>query len=129
MDGSRPRGELKAQSTSAQDDILRTERQMVELSQLLRAVDEVPSRTDAGDVASVARRENQLAMVRLGIAGGLFAALRAKHADTAAHALRVTLGCSAWATALQLPPELHDAIEVGALLHDGEDRCARSRVD
>lgn len=101
--------------------MLRTERQMMELSALLRAVDDSPPSAGASieEVAAKgAGRDNQLALVRLGVAGGLFAALRAKHADTAAHSLRVTMVCSAWATSMQLSDELHDAIEVAALLHD-----------
>jgi diguanylate cyclase (GGDEF)-like protein/PAS domain S-box-containing protein len=62
--------------------------------------------------------ENQLAEVRLGIAGALFAALRAKHVPTAAHCLRVALGCSAWAYALEMDEQSRDELEVAALLHD-----------
>lgn len=62
--------------------------------------------------------ENQLALVRLGMASSLFYALRAKHPPTAAHALRVALVCSAWAERLNLSPEEQDRIEVAALLHD-----------
>ena len=62
--------------------------------------------------------ENQLVQVRLGIASALFSALRCKDSDTAAHALRVTLGCSAWALTLELDEAERDAIEVAALLHD-----------
>ncbi len=62
--------------------------------------------------------ENCLVQVRLGVASSLFVALRCKHAPTASHSLRVALGCSAWATALQMPREEREAIEVAALLHD-----------
>ncbi len=62
--------------------------------------------------------ENQLAMVRLGIATSLFLALRAKHVATAAHSLRVALSCSAWAHRLGLDETQRDRIEVAALLHD-----------
>ncbi|MEO1617920.1 MAG: diguanylate cyclase [Planctomycetota bacterium] len=62
--------------------------------------------------------ENQLAMVRLGIATSLFFALRTKHNATAAHGLRVALVCSMWAERMGLEPELRDRIEVAALLHD-----------
>lgn len=64
------------------------------------------------------RFENQLAMVRLGMATSLFYALRTKHAPTAAHSLRVALCCSAWATRLGLDEQTRDRIEVAALLHD-----------
>ena len=62
--------------------------------------------------------ENQLVQVRLGLGSSLFSALRAKHAPTAAHCLRVAMGCSSWAALLQLPDQLRDEIELAALLHD-----------
>lgn len=62
--------------------------------------------------------QNQLVQVRLGLASSLFTALRAKHAPTAAHSLRVALICSAWAEMLELDSEHRDALEVAALLHD-----------
>ena len=52
------------------------------------------------------------------MAGSLYLALRCKHTPTASHSLRVALGCSAWATALNLPEATRDAIEIAALLHD-----------
>ena len=51
--------------------------------------------------------ENQLVQVRLGLGSSLFSALRAKHAPTAAHSLRVAMGCSSWASLLQLPDQYH----------------------
>jgi diguanylate cyclase (GGDEF)-like protein/PAS domain S-box-containing protein len=65
-----------------------------------------------------AEYENELAEVRLGTASGLFMSLRAKHPATAAHSVRVAMGCSAWAAALDLPSAERDALEVAALLHD-----------
>lgn len=62
--------------------------------------------------------ENRLAMVRLGMATALYYALRTKHPPTAAHSLRVAIGCSVWAERLRLPAEARDRIEVAALLHD-----------
>ncbi|MCO8123410.1 diguanylate cyclase [Stieleria sp. TO1_6] len=62
--------------------------------------------------------ENQLAVVRLGIATSLFYALRTKHPSTAAHGLRVALFCSGWAERMGLDYDLRDRIEVAALLHD-----------
>jgi diguanylate cyclase (GGDEF)-like protein/PAS domain S-box-containing protein len=62
--------------------------------------------------------EDQLAEVRLGIASSLFMALRCKHAPTAAHSLRVALGCSSWSLALELNEEECSQLEVAALLHD-----------
>jgi putative nucleotidyltransferase with HDIG domain len=62
--------------------------------------------------------ENQLLQVRLGIASSLFMSLRCRHAATAAHSLRVTLGCASWAVVLGMSDEQRDIIEVAALLHD-----------
>ncbi|WP_153556063.1 sensor domain-containing diguanylate cyclase/phosphohydrolase [Roseimaritima sediminicola] len=62
--------------------------------------------------------ENRLAMVRLGMATALYYALRTKHPPTAAHSLRVAVGCSLWAERMRLPAEMRDRIEVAALLHD-----------
>lgn len=64
------------------------------------------------------RFENQLALVRLGMASSLYYALRTKHAPTAAHCLRVALTCSAWSVRLGLDDATRDRIEVAALLHD-----------
>lgn len=62
--------------------------------------------------------ENRLVQVRLGLASSLFTSLRAKHTLTAAHSLRMAIGCSAWAQVLEMPLDLRDELEVGALLHD-----------
>lgn len=62
--------------------------------------------------------ENKLVQVRLGVASSLFAALRARHAPTAHHSLRVALSCSAWAAMLGLDDDERDGLEVAALLHD-----------
>jgi diguanylate cyclase (GGDEF)-like protein/PAS domain S-box-containing protein len=69
---------------------------------------------DSGEL----RLENQLVQVRLGVASSLFAALRAKHAPTAHHSLRVALGCSAWGAMLGMHEPDRDELEVAALLHD-----------
>jgi diguanylate cyclase (GGDEF)-like protein/PAS domain S-box-containing protein len=62
--------------------------------------------------------DNRLVEVRLGIASSLFIALRQRHSETAAHSLRVALGCSAWGFMRGLDCELRDELEVAALLHD-----------
>ena len=80
-----------------------------------------PSGADSDDsvAGGNARQfENQLAMVRLGMATSLFYALRTKHAPTAAHSLRVAISCSAWSERLGLNEQLRDQVEVAALLHD-----------
>lgn len=55
---------------------------------------------------------------RLGAYGGLYYALRAKHPPTAAHALRVALGCSRWAVARGMVDPTTSILEIAALLHD-----------
>ncbi len=64
------------------------------------------------------RHEDRLVHARLGVASSLFTSLRCRHAASAAHCLRVALGCSSWALALNLPPNACDHIELAALLHD-----------
>jgi len=79
------------------------------------------SPTAAGQEAAAneeTRFENQLAMVRLGMATSLYYALRTKHAATAEHCLRVALSCSAWTDRLGLEEAVRDRIEIAALLHD-----------
>jgi diguanylate cyclase (GGDEF)-like protein/PAS domain S-box-containing protein len=65
-----------------------------------------------------ADRVERLARARLGVASSLFIALRAKHAPTAAHCLRVALTVSAWGQRLGLSSAERDRIEIAALLHD-----------
>lgn len=62
--------------------------------------------------------QDRLVQVRLGLANSLFAALRARHEPTAAHCLRVALGCSSWSELLKLPDRQRDVLEVAGLLHD-----------
>ena len=68
--------------------------------------------------ASGVQFENQLVQVRLGMASSLFLALRARHAPTATHSLRVAMGCSSWLLLRKVPGNECDEIEVAALLHD-----------
>jgi diguanylate cyclase (GGDEF)-like protein/PAS domain S-box-containing protein len=78
----------------------------------IQAASAVPS-------SSVERKyQNQLVQARLGLASSLFAALRARNAATAAHCLRVALGCSSWGRLLNLENPQRDELEVAALLHD-----------
>jgi diguanylate cyclase (GGDEF)-like protein/PAS domain S-box-containing protein/putative nucleotidyltransferase with HDIG domain len=64
------------------------------------------------------RVENRLAGARLGVMSSLFRALRVKHPPTAKHCLRVSLGCSAFAHALQVDDRQRSLVEIAALLHD-----------
>src|SRR5262245_54219638 len=96
-----------------------TERPKAEISSLLHSLDEAAVESGQSSIQSQAvAHESKLVHARLGIASGLHAALRAKHPPTASHALRVALGCSSWAAAMELDDEVRDALEVAALLHD-----------
>jgi diguanylate cyclase (GGDEF)-like protein len=68
--------------------------------------------------AAVSPHENQLVVARLGLASGLFAALRVKRPELAAHSLRTAMGCSTWAMFKRLDDETRDAAEVAGLLHE-----------
>lgn len=77
-----------------------------------------PAPMEAIHQQAASKYENQLAVVRLGMATSLFYALRTKHTSTADHSLRVALCCSEWATRMGLDDTTRDRIEVAALLHD-----------
>ncbi len=79
------------------------------LALLLGSIDEAPSASYEDD--SAVRQ-------RLGIAASLFRALRAKHAPTANHCLRVALRCSFVANMLEVTGEELDHLEIASLLHD-----------
>ena len=87
------------------------------VTNLLGSLESQPPKSPA-EVAETLLLENKLVQVRLGLASTLFSALRARHAPTAAHSLRVALCCSAWATLQSQSDEQRDEIEVAALLHD-----------
>lgn len=88
------------------------QRRLADLGVLLENLAEAPQN------AQVTFHQNQLIQVRLGIASGLYTALRIRHAPTAEHSLRVSLGCSSWAMASKLDNRTRDNVEVAALLHD-----------
>jgi diguanylate cyclase (GGDEF)-like protein/PAS domain S-box-containing protein/putative nucleotidyltransferase with HDIG domain len=96
-----------------------TASKVAEISSLLESLDEVAAQSgqSLADKRASAH-ENKLVQARLGMASGLYAALRAKHSPTASHCLRVALGCSSWAAAMDLDEETRDLLEVAALLHD-----------
>jgi len=93
-------------------------RQISDLSALLERLDDPSDARDDARKRAEHGHQNRLIQVRLGVASSLFAALRAKHAPTAAHCLRVALNCSAWAICSELPDEHIDVVEIAALLHD-----------
>lgn len=94
-------------------------RNVSQISTLLNSLDEAAAQSGQSLAASRASvHENSLVQARLGIASGLYSALRAKHPATASHCLRVALGCSSWAAAMELDDQSRDELEVAALLHD-----------
>lgn len=103
---------------------LSTESRVAEISSLLLALEEVAGgnglapRENTDVSRPTERHENKLVQVRLGMASGLFNALRKKHAHSAEHSLRVALGCSSWALYANLDDETRDVVELAALLHD-----------
>ena len=99
--------------------VVANSRPVAEISVLLNSLDEAAA--ESGQSLAQKRasaHESKLVQARLGMASGLHAALRAKHPPTASHSLRVALGCSSWATIMQLDEETRDMLEVAALLHD-----------
>ncbi|MDA1050293.1 MAG: diguanylate cyclase [Planctomycetota bacterium] len=110
---SNPRSDLEV-SRRAKD----AENRLAALSSLLDSIDNHANTDPLAPKAKPSPHESQLVLARLGMASSLFIALRAKHAPTAAHCLRVALGASSWAMAMNLPEELRDDIEVASLLHD-----------
>ncbi len=95
-----------------------TESGLTALSSLLENLEEAADASPATVAKARAGHENRLVQVRLGLASSLFTALRAKHSATASHSLRVALGCSSWAVAMELPDDQRDILEISALLHD-----------
>ncbi|HRX78947.1 MAG TPA: HD domain-containing protein, partial [Pirellulaceae bacterium] len=94
------------------------ENRLAALSSLLDSIDNNGHSDPLAAKPKQSPHESQLVMARLGMASSLFIALRAKHAATSAHCLRVALGASSWAMAMNLPEEMRDDIEIASLLHD-----------
>lgn len=90
---------------------------VVAISSLLENIDEVGQDASAKKLKQT-KYEDKLARNRLGIASSLFLALRAKHAPTASHSLRVALGASSWSMALGQTEQVRDRLELTGLLHD-----------
>ena len=87
--------------------------ELTTISSLLRDLDETQQAAPDQPVY-----QTQLVERRLGLATSLFTALRLKHAPSAAHSLRVALGVSSWACALDFSESQRDLVEMAALLHD-----------
>jgi diguanylate cyclase (GGDEF)-like protein/PAS domain S-box-containing protein len=112
-----------AEADFPQESLLSTadesSRDVAQISSLLDTLDEAAAESGQSFTRErTSSHENRLVQARLGIASGLHAALRAKHPPTASHCLRVALGCSSWAAAIDIDDEACDALEVAALLHD-----------
>lgn len=88
------------------------------MSAMLGTLDDVEVRGATSQSRADQEYQQKLIDQRLGVAAGLYSALRVKHAPTAAHCLRVAIGCSSWSQQLNLTSQMRDEIEVAALLHD-----------
>lgn len=106
---------------SDQDAVRRAKAAEQRLAALSSLLDSIDSNAGGDPLAAKPKQsphESQLVSARLGMASSLFIALRAKHAPTSAHCLRVALGASSWAMAMDLPEAMCDDIEIASLLHD-----------
>ena len=118
--GSEMTGALPGSTSTNHDPILSAEQAVFQLGTLvgdLRAPSRVASSATATTLSHLPI-DNRLIEVRLGLASSLFAALGHKHEPTAAHSLRVALGCSSWALVTGMCDEEREELEVAALLHD-----------
>ena len=105
-------------SATPSTSVLTAEASMNNVSQLLSSVEDSLHRPARVDQRAANLHENQLASARLGVAASLFLALKAKHAPTAAHSLRVAVLSSTWLETMQPTAEFRDELEIAALLHD-----------
>lgn len=123
LEGEKPDSQ-NAKSSKKSSRQAATESRVAEISSLLLSLEEAASESGltktiaAPAQADYVQHENRLIQVRLGIASGLFTALRLKHPQSAAHSLRVALGCSSWAFHAELDDETRDVVELAALMHD-----------
>ncbi len=62
--------------------------------------------------------DEAIVQARLGVAAGLYTALKYKNPSMAAHVLRVALVASAWSDRLELTTPQRLSVEMAALLHD-----------
>jgi diguanylate cyclase (GGDEF)-like protein/PAS domain S-box-containing protein len=72
----------------------------------------------AADESRLSDHDLKLINAKLGLVNGLFIALRAKHAPTAAHSYRVGIGLSHWGLSIGMPKKDLELIEITGLLHD-----------
>ena len=91
------------------------------MRELLSALDaSAVSTGQSSEDGAVAHAEHEQRLVsgRLGMVAALYSALQCKHPASASHSLRVAIGCSTWAAALQMPDKLRTQLEAAALMHD-----------
>ncbi len=98
---------------------------VAEISSLLNALEEAasesglsPRKATVEPTSEKDQRDDQLSEGRLGMVNSLLKALRYKHPQSAAHSLRVALGCSAWAEQVGLREADRNTLELAALMHD-----------
>ena len=113
-----PTGSINPPTDAVSRAALSAGDRLAALSNLLQSDGAVVLQPPAPRAQAASQHQNQLVQVRLGIASGLFQALRAKNAPTAAHSLRVAVNCSAWGMARTIDEKQLDELEVSALLHD-----------
>jgi len=101
-----------------------TQNRVAQISSLLNALEEAASESGLSArrpeelATKKVERDHLLSEGRLGMVNSLLKALRYKHPHSAAHSLRVALGCSAWAEHLGLEEGARDTLELAALMHD-----------
>ncbi len=101
-----------------------TQNRVAEISSLLNALEEAASESGLSacppeEIATEkCQRDNLLTEGRLGIVNSLMKALRFKSPHSAAHCLRVALGCSSWAEHVGMEKRDRETLEFAALMHD-----------
>ena len=101
-----------------------TQNRVAEISSLLNALEAAASESGLSTQSSEAvssekgQHESRLTEGRLGMVNSLLKALRYKHPQSAAHSLRVALGCSSWAEHVRLEEASRNTLELAALMHD-----------
>jgi len=115
---------LHARSSDVSSRRETTQNRVDEISSLLSALEEAASESGLSArrpeelAAEKYQRDNLLSEGRLGIVNSLLKALRYKSPHSAAHCLRVALGCSSWAQHVDMNEESRETLELAALMHD-----------
>ena len=116
--GAKPNADLTSRRETTQNRV-------AEISSLLSALEDAASesglaaRRTAAPATEKAKRDD---LMSEGTArNGQWTAqrlLRYKHPHSAAHCLRVALGCATWAEHVNLDDDTRDTLELAALMHD-----------